>query len=90
MGDGEMATPINDIRQIGDQLKFRRKQLGLSIELAAKICGVSKQTYHDLELAKGSIKFDTMLKILNAMGISLSVDSVEGSNPAHDSDDVWG
>ena len=52
----------------------RRKELGLTQYGLAKRAGVSREAVAKLELGKHSPKFDTLLKVLNALALELAVE----------------
>ena len=60
---------------IGDIVRMHRRVSGLSRVELAKIAGVGKTAVFDLEHRKPSIRYDTLLKILNALNISIHFDS---------------
>ena len=44
----DLNTPVN-MQQLGQFVRFRRTSEGMTIEDAAGICGVSKQTFSNVE-----------------------------------------
>ena len=73
------ALPTPDINQdvslelIAKAIKAKRTQLGLDSKTAAMLCGVSIVTLSKVENASSGIRFDSVLKILQALGISLKI-----------------
>lgn len=55
-------------------IKERRKVLNLTQEDLAGIAGVSLRTLKAVESGKGNPSLETILKILNTMGLSLKVE----------------
>jgi transcriptional regulator with XRE-family HTH domain len=73
------ALPTPDINQdvslelIAKAIKAKRTQLGLDSKTAAMLCGVSIVTLSKVENASSGVRFDSVLKILQALGISLKI-----------------
>lgn len=72
-----MAVKISAqiIRKIGHIVKFHRKQSGLSRIDLADIAGVGKTVIYDIENGKETVRLNTLFKILEALNISISLDS---------------
>jgi len=66
---------IDMMKEFGAIVRFHRKQAGLSRIDLADIAGVGKTVIYDIENGKDSVRLNTLLKILNALNISVSVDS---------------
>lgn len=62
----------NQIR-LAQVLKAARTKARLSQEGLAELAGISRRPIYLLENGKGSIRVDTLLKILDALGLTLSV-----------------
>ena len=58
-----------------DVVLEHRKLSGLNQAELAKLAGVGKSAVFDVEHGKESIQFDTLLKILNALNISIHLES---------------
>lgn len=58
---------------LGEFVKAKRTQLKLSIEDAALLCHVSKDTISKLESGRAGIRLDNALQICSMLGIELSV-----------------
>ena len=56
---------------LGRWVRFVRTSVGLSIEDAAALAGVSKQSFSDLEYGKAGCRIGIMMKILGSLGIEL-------------------
>ena len=73
----KIATP--DLMQnltpalLGLAIKARRTQSGLTIEDAAALCGVAKQTLMNVEHGQASCQFNNVLQICHALGIDLTI-----------------
>lgn len=65
-------TVINNINEI---VYLHRKSAGLSRNDLAILANVGKTAIYDLEKGKQTMKWSTILAILNALNISLSFDS---------------
>lgn len=63
---------ILNIRRI---VQFHRKQAGLSRIELADIAGVGKTVVYDIENGKETVRLNTLLKVLGALNISISIDS---------------
>lgn len=62
----------NQIR-LAQGLKAARTKARLSQEGLAELAGISRRPIYLLENGKGSIRVDTLLKILDVLGLTLSV-----------------
>lgn len=71
-------------KAIGEQIKARRLASNMTQAVAASLCGVSKKTLIKIEKG-GDVYVSTLLQVLNAFGIVLSLDSTT----AEDNDDAW-
>ena len=72
-----MAVRINiDImKEFGAIVRFHRKEAGLSRIDLANIAGLGKTVIYDIENGKDTIRLNTMLKVLDSLNISVSIDS---------------
>ena len=61
-------TAINELHQI---ILFHRKQAKLSREELAELAGVGKTVIYDIEKGKKTVKWSTILAILNALNIDI-------------------
>ena len=64
-----------NMEHISDIVRRHRRVSGLSRVELAKIAGVGKTVVFDVEHQKPSIRYDTLLKILGALNISVHFDS---------------
>jgi len=60
---------------ISEIVKFHRKQTGLTQLELANLAGVGKTVVFDVENGKETIRYDTLIKIFEALNISLNFDS---------------
>ena len=58
---------------VGDRVKHRRLELGLSQDALAQRAGISKSFLSDLETGKRSVGAETLLDLGRAMGVSLDL-----------------
>jgi transcriptional regulator with XRE-family HTH domain len=58
---------------VGDRIKHRRLELGLSQETLAQRAGISTSFLSDLETGKRSVGAETLLDLGRAMGVSLDL-----------------
>jgi len=73
-------TPPEALVQLGRILRRRRKSSGLRIDDAAALSGVSVDLLSRLENGKSGVATDKLLKVLDAMGLTLAViDKATGS-----------
>ena len=63
------------ILKIGRTVQFHRRQAGLSRIEFANIAGVGKTVVYDIENGKETLRLNTLLKVLGALNISISLDS---------------
>ncbi len=72
-----LPTPNLDedisLELIAKTIKAKRTQLGLDTKTAAMLCGVSLVTLNKVENASSGVRFDSILKIVKALGIKLKI-----------------
>ena len=83
----DRSLPVN-IKRLGELVRFKRTTLGLTIESAASLCGVSKQAFNNVELGLETVKLATLFKMLNSLGVSLWFDN-PNDNSNEGTDDEW-
>jgi HTH-type transcriptional regulator/antitoxin HipB len=66
---------MNNPELLGRVVKFHRRQSGLSQLALADLAGVGKTVIFDLEKGKMTVRFDTLLKVLKALNITISLKS---------------
>ncbi len=77
------ATPIHDLEQLGAALRDARRSLGLTQVDAAQLSGVSPRLWNETELGKRrQLGLDTVLRMLNTMGIDLVLTTRGSALPA--------
>jgi y4mF family transcriptional regulator len=72
-----MAAKIDlkNFKALGKIILYHRKKAGLSRIDLATVSGVGKTVIYDIENGKETVKLKTLLKILNALNISASLES---------------
>jgi transcriptional regulator with XRE-family HTH domain len=66
-------SETNDMTTIGNLVRHKRTALGITLEDAASLCQLSKQAYNNVEKGLESVRVETLLKVLDALGIQLTV-----------------
>ena len=61
--------------QFADIIRFHRKKSGLSQAELARLAGLGKTVIFDIENGKQSIRFDTLLKVMKVLNISIQFQS---------------
>jgi y4mF family transcriptional regulator len=61
--------------ELGEIIRFHRKNAGLSQVDFARMIGVGKTVIFDLEKGKKTVQLDTLIKILNGLNISVQLSS---------------
>ncbi len=82
-----MPAPIRSIRDLATAVRGRRLDLGLSQSALAERAHVSRQWIVELEAGKSTAEIGLVLRLLDALGFSLSLDEPgEAGKPAVDLD----
>lgn len=71
-----MSVNINTPVALGKAVLQARKQLGLTQPQLALAAGVGVRFIVDLEAGKPTIRLETLLKVLHALGGSLAVEGL--------------
>lgn len=77
------SLPTPDLNQalslelVGQTIKARRTQQGLDMKTAAMLCDVSVVTLSKVENAAKGVRMDSILKVMTALGIKMSIASWE-------------
>jgi y4mF family transcriptional regulator len=58
-------------RPVGQIVRFHRKKAGLSQQQLAELAGLGKTVVFDVEKGKMSIRYETLLKLLNVLNIEI-------------------
>lgn len=62
-----------DKKGIGNAIKERRKQLGIGQEFVSDLAQVGVNTIVAIERGEGNPKLDTLLSLMRALGLTLTV-----------------
>ncbi len=76
-----MQVPIKSVADLGLALRAVRRSSNVRLDDMAAISGVSKQFASDVELGKATVQMGLVFKLLDEMGLRLSVDMVEQAAP---------
>ena len=66
---------LDSTKSLGKLIVYHRKKAGLSRVALAEIAGTGKTVVYDVEKGKVAVKFDTLLKLFNALNISIELKS---------------
>jgi len=69
-----MQIPIHSVVELGLALRAVRRSSKVRLDDMAATVGVSKQFASDLELGKETVRMGLVFKVLEEMGLKLSVD----------------
>lgn len=89
-----VATPKPDISAptdmslLGAFIRHRRTHLGMTLEDAAALCGVSKQAYNNVELGEKNLRVSTLFSVLSALGIILRIEDIEACQTSTDHEEA--
>ena len=64
---------VTHATDVGSMVRLRRREQSLRIDDAAALTKVSVDLLSRLENAKGSVRFDKLLKVLDGLGLALVV-----------------
>jgi HTH-type transcriptional regulator / antitoxin HipB len=67
------VTPIQTVAQLGAAVRARRAEAGLTLAIAAPLCGVSVKFLQALETGKATVQFDKALGVARHFGIQLLI-----------------
>ena len=77
------SLPTPDLNQplslelVGKAIKARRTQQGLDMKTASMLCDISVVTLSKVENAAKGVRMDSILKVMTALGIKMSIESWE-------------
>jgi y4mF family transcriptional regulator len=72
-------TTIKSPQELGDALRSARKQLGLTQPQLALAAGVGVRFIVDLESGKPTVRFDSVMRVIEALGGVISLDGLPSS-----------
>jgi len=73
-------TQVLSLELIGEAIKARRTQQKLDRKTAAMLCDVSTVTLGKIENASSGIRMESVLKVMMALGIKMSITPWETTN----------
>ncbi|HDL41739.1 MAG TPA: XRE family transcriptional regulator [Actinobacteria bacterium] len=65
------TTNISSLEQLGHSLRSRRKNLRLTQQDLADICGVQRQTVGRLERGDPAVSADTLVSVASSLGLDV-------------------
>jgi y4mF family transcriptional regulator len=65
---------------IANNVRYCRKQSGLSQQALAKLAGVGKTVIFDIEKGKETVQFNTLLKVFDVLNIQIILKTPFNSN----------
>ena len=72
-------TAIKSPQELGDALRSARKQLGLTQPQLALAAGVGVRFIVDLESGKSTVRLDSVLRVIDALGGVINLDGLPAS-----------
>jgi len=72
-------TTIKSPQELGDALRSARKQLGLTQPQLALAAGVGVRFIVDLESGKSTVRLDSVLRVIDALGGVINLDGLPAS-----------
>lgn len=67
-----LISPL-DMKQLGEYLRYKRTSANLQLVDVASMCGLSKQTYQNIEHGRGTTRIDSVLKACEILGVDLFI-----------------
>lgn len=74
------------LTEIAGQIKTLRKKVGISQDQLAVLAGISRRPIYLIESGKGSVRLETLIKILTVLGSKISINSIRGIGEGKSSD----
>jgi len=62
------------VNQIGESIKYRRKELGITQPHLAELAGISINTLYKLERGKGNPSLNVLNKLIEVLGMELRLE----------------
>jgi len=66
---------MEELTNIGNEIKNRRKTLGIIQPALAEIAGISLRSLIEIENGKGNPTFIQLVKVLDALGLKIKITS---------------
>ena len=73
-GDAPPSSAQRAAAELGGSVRSARRRLGLDQKEVALVANVSPRTVHAVEHGKPTMRLDVLLRILEAVGLRLSID----------------
>ena len=67
------SNTIKSLQSLGEQIKFKRTSLGLSIAKTSSLCGISDKTLRLIEDGNET-KMSSVLNIISMLGMKLTIE----------------
>lgn len=64
-----------EIAKLAGVIQMHRKEAGITQKQLADLAGVGKTVIFDIEKGKETVRLDTLLKVLDALNIKVTLDS---------------
>lgn len=77
-----MRLRLESVADLGMALRAARKGSAVRLDDLADMAGVSKQFVSDVEYGKPTVQLGLVLKLLEEMGLHLSIDLPSAAEPA--------
>lgn len=78
-----------DAKEIGNRIKKRRKELGISADFVAEKCNIKRSTYYRIEKGEGkTMSFGNLNTIIQFLSMDGSMLADIGKEPADESDEL--
>lgn len=68
---GHSTSRITSTAELGSRVRKRRRQLGLSQQRCADLCGVGRRFLSELENGKPTLELGLVLQVLGEIGLPL-------------------
>lgn len=75
---------IHSSRQLGDSLRTARKRLGLTQSQLALAAGCGVRFIVDLEAGKPTIRLETVLRVIEALGVEIALTGLPADAQSND------
>jgi transcriptional regulator with XRE-family HTH domain len=69
------AQPLLDAATLGQFVRARRTQSGLTMHSAAALCGVAVGTLEKIERATGDVRLSSILTVCSMLGITVTIEA---------------
>lgn len=66
-----LTVKVSTVKVLGEQVRARRKALGLSQSQLSAVCGVGVRFLSDLENGKSTIEFTKAIQVLDGLGLEM-------------------